>query len=82
MFFGVTFLTKIPPKTALNMAKEIILYTFKTKDLIQSVTPLFSGVEKFKESGRFRGETEGDVACKSEAREMIEESKEGEGGGR
>ena len=42
LWFGVTFLVKLPPKVALAMVVAIAKYSLaEGPDLIQSVTPLF-----------------------------------------
>lgn len=77
VYFGVVFLTKLPPGVALDMAVSIVTYTLANGlDLIQSVTPLLGEPEAFDVGFRFR-DNDGDVAAKNEARAMM---RAGDGG--
>ena len=70
MFFGVTFLTKLPPKVGLALTLSIV-GTFKDGlDLFQSVLPLFGSPPSFKSACDF-ALNNGDVAVKEEAAKMI-----------
>jgi len=73
VYFGILFLTKLPPSVALDMIISIVTYTLENGlDLIQSVTPLVGEPEAFHESFQFRNNN-GDVAAKNEARKMMSE---------
>eukprot|EP00585_Thalassiosira_rotula_P012515 CAMPEP_0196133426 /NCGR_PEP_ID=MMETSP0910-20130528/2655_1 /TAXON_ID=49265 /ORGANISM="Thalassiosira rotula, Strain GSO102" /LENGTH=618 /DNA_ID=CAMNT_0041393151 /DNA_START=22 /DNA_END=1878 /DNA_ORIENTATION=+ len=71
VYFGIVFLTKLPPNVALDMAVSIVAYTLENGlDLIQSVTPLLGEPDTFDQSFQFR-KNNGDVAAKWEAKEMM-----------
>lgn len=74
MWFGVSFLTKLPPSVAWDMLSSIILYSLKPggSALLQSVTPLFGkpiGYEYIEAK-----EQVGDVAVKKEGKDMMTQS--------
>lgn len=78
LWYGVVFLTKLPPAIALNMIGSIIAYTLQEgPELLQSVTPLFGEPKKYEDAVDFRKSVQGDVQAKAEAMSMIEEAKEG-----
>jgi len=72
MVFGLVFIAKIPLPVAMGMFLAIVKSSVGGVDLPQSVTPLFGnpGGYGFVERSKERG----DVAAKSEARRMIQES--------
>lgn len=75
IFYGLSFIVKIPPPVALDMITSIITYTLFNKgwSLIQSVTPLLDDPPSYE----YKPNTDrvGDVAAKQEAVEMIRQSK-------
>jgi lycopene beta-cyclase len=73
IWFGLTFVSKLPPTVALDMLTSIISYTFTDGlDLIQSVTPLLGEPTPYltppDADVKYRI---GDVAAKTEAMRMI-----------
>ena len=74
IIFGLTFVTKLPPKVGLDMFLSIVSYSISEgAPLPQSVTPLFGKPESYEYSELPKNQ--GDVAAKNEARKMITESK-------
>ena len=73
MVFGLVFIAKIPLPVAIRMFLAIVRSCLTTIDLTQSVTPLFGNPVGFGVAER--PEEVGDVAAKTEARKMIEESR-------
>ncbi|GMH47841.1 hypothetical protein TrRE_jg6518 [Triparma retinervis] len=70
LLFGVTFLTKLPPRVGLSLVASILTYTLKDgTDLIQSVTPLFGDPDSYMDAMKFR-DAKGDEQAKREAMEM------------
>lgn len=73
LWFGLTFVSKLPPKVALDMLTSIVTYSItEGAALPQSVTPLFGKPESYEYVERPK--YQGDVAAKNEARRMIQES--------
>ncbi len=72
ILFGVNFLVKLPPQVALDLATSIIQYSLTTTQLLQSVTPFFGEPNSYEYDRNM--DRIGDVAAKSEARKMIEQS--------
>lgn len=73
IWYGVTFLTKLPPGVALDMISSIISYSIaEGTPLLQSVTPFFGEPASYAASPN--KDYVGDVAAKKEARLMIAES--------
>jgi hypothetical protein len=70
--FGVNFLTKLPPQVALDMTTNILLYSLKTTQLMQSVTPIFGEPDSYAYDRNM--DRIGDVAAKTEARAMMQQS--------
>jgi len=73
----LTFVSKLPPKVGLDMFLSIVTYSISEGvPLPQAVTPLFGEPESYEyvEKPKFQG----DVAAKTEAMRMIQESKLGE----
>jgi lycopene beta-cyclase len=74
LWYGLSFVVRLPPVVALDMAASIAAYTItEGVPLPQSVTP-FLGKPASYEYERNK-DTIGDVAVKEEARRMIQESK-------
>mmetsp|Transcript_16106 Transcript_16106/g.30417 ORF Transcript_16106/g.30417 Transcript_16106/m.30417 type:complete len:636 (+) Transcript_16106:103-2010(+) len=74
LYFGLTFVSKLPPKVALDMLFSIITYSVKEGiALPQSVTPFLGEPDSYLYVERPKNQ--GDVAAKNEARRMISESK-------
>eukprot|EP00529_Nitzschia_sp_RCC80_P016828 CAMPEP_0113483062 /NCGR_PEP_ID=MMETSP0014_2-20120614/23241_1 /TAXON_ID=2857 /ORGANISM="Nitzschia sp." /LENGTH=645 /DNA_ID=CAMNT_0000376599 /DNA_START=41 /DNA_END=1978 /DNA_ORIENTATION=+ /assembly_acc=CAM_ASM_000159 len=74
IWYGVSFIVKIPPPVALDMVSSIISYSiFENLSLIQSVTPLLGEPESYEYERNM--DRIGDVAAKQEAMKMIRESK-------
>ena len=74
LWYGLSFVVRLPPVVALDMAASIATYTIaEGVPLPQSVTP-FLGKPASYEYERNK-DTIGDVAVKEEARRMIQESK-------
>lgn len=74
LLFGLSFVSKLPPKVAVDMLFSIVTYSISEGiALPQSVTPLFGEPESYKYVPRPLNQ--GDVAAKNEARRMIQESK-------
>ena len=73
LVFGLTFVSKLPPKVALDMLASIVTYSISEGvPLPQSVTPFFGLPEGY--DYKEKGVVVGDVAAKAEARKMIMES--------
>eukprot|EP00980_Cylindrotheca_fusiformis_P004023 scaffold880_cov132-Cylindrotheca_fusiformis.AAC.19 len=73
LWFGLSFIVKIPLPVALAMTGSIVKYTVTEGiDLAQSVTPIFG--EPFSYEYKRNLDRIGDVAAKKEALEMIKES--------
>jgi len=73
MWYGLRFILLLPPPVALNMAASIVSYTLtEGVPLPQSVTPFLGEPESY--DYKVNKDTIGDVAAKTEAREMIAES--------
>ena len=74
LWFGLTFVSKLPLQVAADMLASIITYSVTGgEDLIQSVTPLLGNPQSYEHVERPKNM--GDVAAKAEARRMIQESK-------
>lgn len=74
LWYGLSFIVKIPPPVALDMVASIISYSvFENLSLIQSVTPLLGEPESYEYDRNM--DRIGDVAAKQEAMKMIRESK-------
>jgi hypothetical protein len=74
ILFGLTFVSKLPPKVALDMLLSIATYSLSEGiALPQSVTPLFGEPDSYEYEDR--PANQGDIAAKNEARKMITESK-------
>jgi lycopene cyclase family protein len=74
LLFGLTFVSKLPPKVALDMLFSIITYSItEGVALPQAVTPLFGEPDSYLYVERPKNQ--GDIAAKNEARQMISESK-------
>jgi len=74
ILFGLTFVSKLPPKVALDMLLSIATYSLSEGvALPQSVTPLFGEPDSYEYEDR--PANQGDIAAKNEARKMIAESK-------
>uniref|UniRef100_A0A7S3V617 lycopene beta-cyclase n=1 Tax=Chaetoceros debilis TaxID=122233 RepID=A0A7S3V617_9STRA len=72
--FGLTFVSKLPPKVGLDMFLSIVTYSISNGiELPQSVTPLFGEPESYEYVEKPKNQ--GDVAAKNEARKMIMASK-------
>lgn len=73
LWFGLSFVVRLPPPVALDMLTSIFTYSLaEGTPLLQSVTPFFgepAGYEYKRNMDRI-----GDVAAKEEARKMIQES--------
>ena len=72
ILFGVTFLSKLPPKVAFDMLSSIITYSFTGISLLQSVTPFFGDPLGYKYL--VEEKQVGDVAAKKEAKDMMQKS--------
>ena len=73
LLFGLTFVSKLPPKVALDMLLSIVTYSLSEGiALPQSVTPLFGEPDSYEYEDR--PANQGDIAAKNEARKMIAES--------
>lgn len=74
MWFGLNFIYRLPPTVALDMLASIVTYIATTNlALAQSVTPFLGEPTSYEyEPNR---DITGDVAAKTEARRMIQESK-------
>lgn len=72
ILFGVNFLTKLPPQVALDMTANILLYSLTTTQLLQSVTPIFGEPDSYEYDRNM--DRIGDVAAKTEARTMMQQS--------
>ena len=71
MWFGLSFIVRIPPPVALKMAQAIVGYSLSEgAPLPQSVTP-FLGAPPSYEYKEFLQENVGDSAAKEEAKKMI-----------
>jgi lycopene beta-cyclase len=74
LWYGLSFIVRLPPIVALDMAASIAAYTISEGvPLPQSVTPVLGKPDSY-EYERNK-DTIGDVAVKEEARRMITESK-------
>jgi lycopene beta-cyclase len=74
LVFGLTFVSKLPPKVALDMLFSIVTYSITEGiALPQAVTPFFGEPDSYLYVERPKNQ--GDVAAKNEARKMISESK-------
>mmetsp|Transcript_20813 Transcript_20813/g.23325 ORF Transcript_20813/g.23325 Transcript_20813/m.23325 type:complete len:193 (+) Transcript_20813:3-581(+) len=74
MWFGLTFIVKIPFPVAFDMFTNIVTYSVTGKGTLpQSVTPLLGEPASYEYEED--DATVGDVAAKAEARQMIAESK-------
>ena len=74
IWFGLTFVSKLPLQVAADMLLSIITYSLTGgEDLIQSVTPLLGEPESYEHVERPKNM--GDVAAKAEARKMIQASR-------
>jgi lycopene beta-cyclase len=74
LLFGLTFVSKLQWQISLKLVTAIATYSIKDgPPLIQSVTPLFGEPESFEYIPRPK--SQGDVAAKREAWNMIQESK-------
>ena len=74
LWFGLSFVSKLPLQVAADMLASIITYSVTGgEDLIQSVTPLLGNPQSYAHVERPKNM--GDVAAKAEARKMIQESK-------
>lgn len=73
MWYGVSFLVRLPPSVAFDMILSIITYSIANGiPLLQSVTPFFGEPASYEYSRN--NDRIGDVAAKAEARRMIRES--------
>lgn len=74
ILYGISFIVKIPPSVALNMALSIVSYSIFNEgwSLVQSVTPLFGSPPSYEYM--VNTDRTGDVAAKQEAVRMIRES--------
>lgn len=77
MWFGVSFIVKLPVPVALAMATDILTYSLQGISLMQSVTPIFGEPKSYEYKRNM--DRIGDISAKTEARRMIEESKVTEG---
>merc|ERR1712070_163744 len=75
MLFGLSFVLKLPPSVALDMAGSIVSYSIFNEgwSLIQSVTPFLDPPPSY--AYKPNNDRTGDVAAKKEAMEMIRQSK-------
>jgi lycopene beta-cyclase len=74
LWFGLNFITRLPPSVALDMTASIISYIATTNlALAQSVTPLLGEPASYEYQPN--EDAIGDVAAKNEARQMIQASK-------
>lgn len=74
LLFGLTFVSKLPPKVGLDMFLSIVTYSISEGvPLPQAVTPFFGEPESYEHT--VPPKNQGDVAAKNEARRMIAESK-------
>ncbi|GFH61022.1 hypothetical protein CTEN210_17498 [Chaetoceros tenuissimus] len=74
LLFGLTFVSKLPPKVGLDMFLSIVTYSISEGvPLPQAVTPIFGEPESYEHT--VPPKNQGDVAAKNEARRMIAESK-------
>jgi len=72
--FGLSFITKLPPKVGLDMLLSIITYSISEGGaLINSVTPLFGEPDSYEFVEQSKNK--GDISAKNEARKMIQDSK-------
>jgi lycopene beta-cyclase len=74
IFFGLTFVSKLPLPVAVDMVASILYYSVTEPGfpLLQSVTPFFGEPESFETVEKPK--LAGDVAAKAEARKMLSES--------
>lgn len=73
LWYGLSFVIRLPPPVALDMLASIILYSVEEGiPLLQSVTPFFGEPSSYEYN--FNNDKVGDVAAKTEARKMIRES--------
>mmetsp|Transcript_5122 Transcript_5122/g.12596 ORF Transcript_5122/g.12596 Transcript_5122/m.12596 type:complete len:611 (+) Transcript_5122:148-1980(+) len=75
IWFGLTFIVKLPPPVALDMFLSIVTYSIFNEgwSLIQSVTPFLDDPPSYEY--KVNNDRIGDVAAKTEAVEMIRQSK-------
>mmetsp|Transcript_11469 Transcript_11469/g.15914 ORF Transcript_11469/g.15914 Transcript_11469/m.15914 type:complete len:643 (-) Transcript_11469:121-2049(-) len=74
LWFGLSFVSKLPLKVAVDMFTSIVAYSITNfPDLVQSVTPLMGEPEDYIHVEK--PELMGDVAAKAEAKRMIAESR-------
>lgn len=74
LWFGLSFIVKLPPPVALAMAKAILMYTLEEgTPLMQSVTPLVGEPASYEYDDYVQANA-GDVAAKLEAKSMIQQS--------
>ena len=75
MWFGLSFITKLPPQVAIDMFFSIVTYSLLEPGfpLLQSVTPFFGEPQSYEYTNKPK--QVGDVAAKIEAKEMVLASK-------
>jgi lycopene beta-cyclase len=75
IWFGLSFVSKLPQKVALDMLLSILTYSIFEPGfpLLQSVTPFFGEPQSYEYTEKPK--QVGDVAAKMEAKEMVLESK-------